>query len=98
LDEDYSRIIREARGNAGLSQEDLARRVNEKLSVIQKIEAGRMIPDMKLAKTLEHVLRVKLLVPVKELPVPASRQKPAPEVTLADVAKIKSKNKDAIPF
>jgi ribosome-binding protein aMBF1 (putative translation factor) len=57
-----------------------------------------MIPDMKLAKTLEHVLRVKLLVPVKELPVPASRQKPAPEVTLADVAKIKSKNKDAIPF
>lgn len=98
LDDDYSTIIKQARTRANLSQEELARAVKEKLSVIQKIELRKMIPNMKLSRALEHVLRIKLLVPASELPVPLSRQKPAPEVTLADIAKIKAKDKDSIPI
>lgn len=98
LDEDYSEIIKDGRAKANLSQEELARIVKEKLSMIQKIESRKVIPNMKLAKAIEHVLRVKLLVPPSEIPVPASRQKPSPEVTLADVARIKAKDKNAIPI
>lgn len=98
LDEDYSEIIKDGRAKANLSQEELARIVKEKLSMIQKIESRKVIPNMKLAKAIEHVLRVKLLVPPSEIPVPASRQKPTPEVTLADVARIKAKDKNAIPI
>jgi len=69
-------------------------KVKEHLSVIRKIELGKMIPNMRLVKELEHVLRVKLLVLTSEPPVP----KPAPdatkEVTLADVARIRKKGKD----
>ena len=69
----------------------MAMKVKERLSVIQKIELGKMEPDMRLAKALEHVLRIKLLVMTSEPPAP----KPAPgatkEVTLADVARIRKK-------
>jgi putative transcription factor len=89
--DNYPQIIQKARTKHGLSQEDLAMKVKERLSVIRKIELGKMMPNLRLVKELEHVLRIKLLVLTSEPPVP----KPAPgatkEVTLADVAKIRSK-------
>jgi len=91
LAENYPQIIQKARRRLELSQEDLARKVKERLSIIQKIELGKMEPNVRLAKALEHVLRVKLMVLTSEPPIP----KPAPgatkEVTLADVAKIRKK-------
>jgi putative transcription factor len=95
--DNYPQIMQKARRKLGMSQEDLAMKVKEHLSVIQKIELGKMGPDMRLAKALEHVLRVKLLVLTSEPPVP----KPAPgatkEVTLADVAKIRKKGGKDVP-
>jgi len=95
--DNYPQIMQKARRKLGLSQEDLAMKVKERLSVIQKIELGKIGPDMRLAKALEHVLRVKLLVLTSEPPVP----KPAPgatkEVTLADVAKIRKKGGKDVP-
>ena len=89
--DNYPQIIQKARTKHGLSQEDLAMMVKERLSVIRKIELGKIIPNMRLVKELEHVLRVKLLVLTSEPPLP----KPAPgatkEVTLADVARIRKK-------
>jgi ribosome-binding protein aMBF1 (putative translation factor) len=38
-----------------------------KLSVISHIETGKMKPDMVLARTLMHLLKVNLLVPSSEL-------------------------------
>jgi putative transcription factor len=89
--DNYPQIIQKARRKHNLTQEELALKVKERLSVIQKIELGKMLPNLRLTKDLEHVLRVKLMVLTSEPPVP----KPAPgtskEVTLADVAKIRSK-------
>jgi putative transcription factor len=67
-------------------------KAKERLSVIQKIELGKMAPDMRLARTLEHVLRIKLLVSRTELPVPKLSATPAKEVTLADIARIRKKD------
>jgi putative transcription factor len=93
LIEEYSRVIKEGREKLGISQQDLAFKAKEKLTVIQKIEIGKMLPTMRLSKELEHILRVRLLVPREELdfPEPPRRSAPAPEVTLGDVALVKHK-------
>jgi len=92
LADNYPQIIQKARRKHKLSQEDLAMKVKEHLSVIQKIELGKIVPNMRLTKELEHVLRIKLMVLTSEPPVP----KPAPgatkEVTLADIARIRKKD------
>src|SRR5206468_1463922 len=77
----------------GLSQQDLAFKAKEKVTVIQKIEIGKMLPTMRLAKELEHILRIRLLVPRDELDIPAPprRPSPSPGVTLGDVAVVRHK-------
>ena len=89
--DDYATIVRRQRMKMDLSQEELAKRVKEKLSVIQKIETGRMAPDTRLCRGLEHELRIKLLVPRKEAAVPKMTA-PA-DVTLGDIIRIKGKPK-----
>lgn len=59
--ENYSTIIKNARDKKGWSQEELGKKVNEKKSVIAKIEAGGMEPSIDLARRLEKVLGVKLI-------------------------------------
>lgn len=93
LIEEYPLTIKEARSKLGLSQQDLAFKAKEKVSVIQKIEIGKMLPTMRLAKELEHILRVHLLVPRDELDIPAPPRRPtiSPGVTLGDIAQIRHK-------
>jgi putative transcription factor len=87
--ENFSDLVRKRRMKLGWSQEDLARKVKEKLSVIQKIETGKITPDTQLCRRLQHELKVKLLVPRKEAPAPKIAT-PA-EVTLGDIVKIKGR-------
>jgi putative transcription factor len=89
--DNYPQIIQKARRKHGLNQEDLAMKVKEHLSVIRKIELGKMVPNMRLAKELEHVLRIRLLVLTSEPPVPKLTPGVTKEVTLADVARIRNK-------
>jgi putative transcription factor len=57
---EYSRVIREARMARDWKQEDLAAKLNERTSVIAKLETGTMRPNDALLKKLEHELGVKL--------------------------------------
>lgn len=91
LAEDCSARVAKARRKMGMSQEELAKKVNEKLSVIQKIESGKMVPDMRLLHLLEHVLRVKLLVPKAEVPLTEPLQAGSAARTLGDVARFRGK-------
>jgi putative transcription factor len=91
LAEDFHDLVRHGRMKLGLSQEELAKRVKEKLSQIQKIETGKVTPDTRLCRELEHELKVKLLVPRKEAAVPKST---FPEVTLGDIIRIKDRTKE----
>ena len=45
LVEDYAEVIRQARETLGLSTEDLGKKINEKESVLRKIETGKMAPN-----------------------------------------------------
>ncbi len=92
LVEDVALRVRKYRTKLGLSQEDLATCVKVKLSVIQKIESGKIAPDIRLCRELEHELKVKLLAPraeTEDLP----KGPPPSEVTLGDIIKIKDKTK-----
>jgi putative transcription factor len=86
--EDFGPLIRRTREKLSLSYEELGRRINEKVSVIQRLESQKLIPDIKLAKKLEYSLKIKLL---REAAIPAvSNEEPnASETTLGDIVTIK---------
>ncbi|MEM1583228.1 MAG: helix-turn-helix domain-containing protein [Nitrososphaerota archaeon] len=64
--EDFGKIIREAREKIGLTQEDLARQLNERITVIKKIESGEFKPPVDLARKIEKLLKIVIIVPAEE--------------------------------
>jgi len=56
----FSKIIMSSRTKAGLNLEDLGKKINEKASVLERVERG-MRPTDELAKKLEKALKIKLL-------------------------------------
>lgn len=95
LVEDFDSRIRQAREKMGLSQEELGKRINEKVSLLRKIETGKIKPDYVLSAKLEHILKIKLLVPVSEEETPqAAVSKPVSrELTLGDLVRMNKKDK-----
>jgi len=89
--EDCAMRIRKARVKLNLSQEELAIRAKEKLSLIQKIESGKIPPSIKLSRILEHILKVKLLVPKVEVSEITKHTGSVSPITLGDIAKIRGK-------
>ena len=61
LVEDFNVKIRKARESKNLSREELGQKIYEKVSVINRIESGKMIPDIRLTKKLENALNITLI-------------------------------------
>ena len=57
---DYDDRVRNARENKGLSQSDLANELNEKASLIRKIERGDTLPSDRVQSKLENFLDISL--------------------------------------
>lgn len=92
LVESFDVKIRQTREKLGISHEDLGRKISEKVSVLKKIETGKMNPDNKLAMKLEHALKIKLLVQASEEKVPKTEIKPVSrELTLGDFVQLDKK-------
>ncbi len=93
LVENFDVKVRQAREKLGLSHEELGKKISEKVSVLKKIETGKMTPDNKLAAKLEHELKVKLLVPASEGKISQTRiPKPAShKLTLGDLIQLSKK-------
>ncbi|UCD04218.1 MAG: TIGR00270 family protein [Candidatus Woesearchaeota archaeon] len=58
---DYGRRVSVGRQHAGLKQEDLAKKINERLSHIKAVESGKRTPSLKLARKLENALNIVLI-------------------------------------
>lgn len=64
--QDFATLIKQAREKMGLSQDALARKINEKVSVIKLIETGRLKPNILLAKKIERALKINLFTRLEE--------------------------------
>jgi putative transcription factor len=60
LAQDYDERIRQAREKRGMSQADLAKELNEKASLIRKLERGDTLPSDKVQSKLERELGIDL--------------------------------------
>ncbi|HLD89072.1 MAG TPA: multiprotein bridging factor aMBF1 [Candidatus Nanoarchaeia archaeon] len=88
---DFHRIVKQEREKLGLSQEEFARKISEKESLLNKIESGKVKPSMAIAHKLEKALKVKIIKEVDEesvLPITKSE-----EFTIGDVIRIKNRKK-----
>lgn len=87
--EDFTRLIRKAREQRGMAQKDVARALNERTSVITKVESGKMAPTISLARKLERLFKLTLLEEAESVDLP-----PVPSqssATLGDVVQIRRK-------
>ena len=58
---DYDQRIRDARESLGLSQQELAGELNEKTSLIRKLERGDILPSDSVQRKLERKLDISLV-------------------------------------
>ncbi|PIV69179.1 MAG: TIGR00270 family protein [Euryarchaeota archaeon CG01_land_8_20_14_3_00_38_12] len=85
LVDDYAKKIRDARTKMNLTPEELGKRINEKKTVITKIESKSMRPDENLIKKLETTLNIKLTEKTKTEKVETKRT--GGELTIGDLIK-----------
>ncbi len=64
--EDYGQIIRKKREQLGFSMQVLAERINEKESMLKRIEEERLLPSPELVKKLENELGINLMAKVQK--------------------------------
>ena len=89
LVEDYNVIIRKARESKGWTREELGAKMYEKVSVINRIESGKMEPDVKLAKKFEKTLNITLIEKYEDMDLESFKSS-GPN-TLGSIVKIKRK-------
>jgi len=87
LTEDFPQKIRGARESRGWKQADLGAKINEKTSVIAKLESGTITPGDGLVRKLERELGIKLKERVQ--PVAMKKQAASGGLTLGDLVKMK---------
>jgi putative transcription factor len=91
---DYAKKIRKKRDSLGLNQDQFAQKLNEKPSLLRRIEAGKVEPTIKLAKKIEDVYNIKLLKKTGEIKANIQKSKYMKKSTgtsLGDIAFIKKK-------
>lgn len=87
--EDYGARIRQARDKTGLTQKEFAKKINEKESILHKLETGSFEPPMLLAKKLEKTLHIVLIEQTEQEKeqAPAKKEK-SDGLTIGDMLKL----------
>lgn len=89
----YAELVKNAREKLKLKQEEVAKRLAEKESVIHNVETGHLEPSIKLAKKFEQFFRIKLIEEIKETseePLNLNNS----QLTIRDLIKIKEDIED----
>jgi len=85
---DYAKRIRDARKKSGMTQKEFAKKINEKESLLHKIETGSFRPSIPLAKKLEKILGIKLTEKREEEKIILPKTKKGGALTIGDILKI----------
>lgn len=81
--DDYAERIRKARIAKGWSEAELAQRLKVSADLVRKMETGKYKPTFSIARSLESLLKIKLLAPIEGEERYGGAQG---ELTLGDVA------------
>ena len=84
--DNYGKKIIEARKKINLTREEFAKKINEKESVIRRVESEGMEPDDKLTEKIERFLEIKLRKTYEKKLV--EKKQIRGELTLGDVVKV----------
>ena len=87
--EGYSEMIKKKREELGLTQEELAKKIAERESMIQKAEAGQAEPSISLARKLEKFLAIRLVEQYEDKGGSLSTKSKSAEFTIGDMVRIK---------
>ena len=87
--DDFGERVRIARERKRVSLDDLARAVNEKKSLLAKVETGAFHPDPQLARKLEAALGIKLREKVEEVHTQKAQARGG--MTIGDLIKMQKK-------
>ncbi len=91
LVEDYHLIIKKEREKRGWSQEQLAKKIQEKESLIRKIENAEIVPEPEVVEKLERLFNIRLREHVPEVKIETRRISSTP--TLGDIVIVRRKKK-----
>ncbi len=87
--ENVKDIVRQAREKKGWSREELGEKIYEKASVVSRIESGKMVPDLKLARKMEKLMNIVLIEKNEDLSADESSHSKIRGATIGDIARIK---------
>ncbi|VUT25799.1 MAG: transcription factor [Candidatus Methanolliviera sp. GoM_asphalt] len=82
----YDKIIRREREKQGWTQKEFADKINEKVSIIKKVERGEITLEDGIRRKIEDIFEIKLTEMVKEVHTHASVRR---DLTLGDVVQVK---------
>jgi len=85
--DDYAKKIRDARSKSGMTQKEFAKKINEKESLLHKIETGAFKPSLPTAKKLQKILRIKLVEEREEEEIEMPKEKKGGALTIGDILK-----------
>ncbi|MFX1454202.1 MAG: multiprotein bridging factor aMBF1 [Promethearchaeota archaeon] len=94
---DYAEIVRNTRSKLGLNQDQFAQKLNEKPSLIRRIETGKTEPTVKLAQKMQKIYQIQLLTKsddTKSVIQESKFMKKSSGSSLGDIAFIKKKKKE----
>ena len=89
---DCASLIKNAREKRNLKQEDVAKAINEKLSLIQKIESGGIKPSIELATKIGKFFDIRL-VEITENKDEGVKKTENSGLTIGDLINIKNEQK-----
>ena len=87
--ENVKDIVRQAREKKGWSREELGEKIYEKASVVSRIESGKMVPDLKLARKIEKLMNIVLIEKNEDLSSDETGHSKIRGATIGDIARIK---------
>lgn len=85
---DYAAKVRQAREKSGMTQVEFAKALNEKESVVQKLETGTSHPSISIARKLEKLLKITLVEVEQEEEVETQKKASGP-LTIGDLINLK---------
>jgi putative transcription factor len=87
--DNFAALVRKAREQRGLSHKEVARQLNERESVIAKLETGKMVPTNNLARKMERLFKLTLLEEAESLDMYPSKS--SSTSTFGDVVEVRKK-------